>query len=122
MPSPSQPSAPFASREFNGEVLVGELGDLRAAQVQPRHLADCVLAVRELHGATVPEAQALLKRLASNRFAGQPALSVLLVRWAGRLKSPRDVGALADHLKRLAVATVLMPVLRGGTERLRGGR
>jgi hypothetical protein len=111
------------SREFNGEVLVEELGDLRNAQVPARHLADCVLALRDLDGAAVSEAQVLLKRLASNRFAGQPALGALLVRWQGRLKSTRDVGALVDHLKRLAVAMSLLAVVRRASERLpRGGR
>lgn len=122
-PSRSQPSPPFASRELNGEVLLEELADLRNAQVQQRHLNDCVLNLRGLEGVRVSEAAARLKQLASNRFSGQPALASLLVRWAARLKSEVDVPLLVSHLERLALISALVTTLRRGSERLpKGGR
>lgn len=118
-----QPSPPFASRELNGEVLLEELADLRQAQVQQRHLNDCVLNLRGLEGVRVSDAAARLKQLASNRFAGQPALASLLVRWAAKLKSEVDVPLLVSHLERLALASAIVTALRRGTERLpKGGR
>lgn len=121
--SRSQPSAPFASRELNGEVLLEELADLRNAQVQQRHLNDCVLNLRGLEGVRVSEAVARLKQLASNRFAGQPALASLLVRWAAKLKHEVDVPLLVSHLERLALTSALVTTLRRGAERLpKGGR
>jgi hypothetical protein len=121
--SRTQPSAPFASRELNGEVLLEELAELRSAQVQQRHLEDCVLHLRGLAGVRVSEATARLKQLASNRFAGQPALASLLVRWAWRLKGEVDVPLLVGHLERLALTSALITALRRGAERLpRGGR
>jgi hypothetical protein len=118
-----QPSAPFASRELNGEVLLEELADLRNAQVQQRHLNDCIVNLRGLEGVRVSEAAARLKQLASNRFAGQPALASLLVRWAARLKNEVDVPLLVSHLERLAMTSALLTALRRGNERLpKGGR
>lgn len=122
-PSRSQPSAPFASRELNGEVLLEELADLRNAQVHQRHLNDCVLNLRDLEGVRVSDAAARLKQLASNRFAGQPALASLLVRWAAKLRHEVDVPLLVSHLERLALTSALVTTLRRGAERLpRGGR
>lgn len=119
----AQPSPPFASRELNGEVLLEELADLRNAQVQQRHLNDCVVGLRDLEGVRVSEAAARLKQLASNRFAGQPALASLLVRWAAKLKSEVDVPLLISHLERLALASAIVTALRRGSERLpKGGR
>ena len=118
-----QPSAPFASREFNGDVLLEELTDLRTAQIQQRHLNDAVIGLRDLGGARVSEAAARLKSLASNRFAGQPALASLLVRWAGRLKSELDVPMLVSHFERLALTSALVTAMRRAAERLpKGGR
>ena len=118
-----QPSAPFASRELNGDVLLEELTDLRTAQVQQRHLNDAVIGLQDLAGARVSEASARLKSLASNRFAGQPALASLLVRWAAKLKSELDVPMLVSHFERLALTSALVTALRRGAERLpKGGR
>ncbi len=123
MPPRAQATAPFVSREFNGEVLLEELADLRNAQVQQRHLFDCVLGLRDLQGVRVSEAATRLKFLASNRFAGQPALASLLVRWAAKLKSELDVPLLVSHFERLALSAALVAALRRGQERLpRGGR
>lgn len=122
-PPKSQASAPFASRELNGEVLVEELVDLRNAQIQARHLSDCVLALRDLEGTRVSEAASRLKQLASNRFSGQPALASLLVRWAAKLKTEHDVPLLVGHLERLALASALVAAVRRGSDRLpKGGR
>lgn len=119
----AQPSSPFASRELNGSVLLEELSDLRTAQIQQRHLNDAVMGLRDLAGARVSEASTRLKSLASNRFAGQPALASLLVRWASRLKAEVDVPLLVSHLERLAMASALVPALRRASERLpKGGR
>lgn len=120
--APRPPSAPFASRELNGEVLLDALAELRNAQVGQQQLNDCVGALRELQGARLGEVTLRLRALAG-RFPGQPALASMLVRWAGRLKSEADVPLLLGHLERLAVASALIAALRRGQERMpRGGR
>jgi hypothetical protein len=117
-----QPSAPFASRELNGELLLDELADLRNAQVAQKHLDDLARALHELEGSRVAEAVVRLKQLA-NRFAGQPALASLLVRWSAKLKSEVDVGLLVGHLERLALVSAMLGAFRRGAERLpKGGR
>lgn len=113
-----QPSTPFASREFNGEVLLDELDELRAAQIPQKHLTDVVLGLRELSGARVSDASSRIKFLATNRFAGQPALASLLVRWAAKLKVEADVPLLVSHLERLALTSAIIAALRRGAERL----
>lgn len=121
--SKPQPSTPFASREFNGEVLLDELDDLRNAALAQKHLTDLVLGLREVSALRLPDAVTRLKHLASNRFAGQQALSSLLLRWAGRVKSEADVQALVGHLERLALTSAIITALRRGAERLpHGGR
>lgn len=118
-----QASPPFASRELNGQVLLEELAELRQAQVQQRHLDDCVANLRDLSGVRVSEAGARLRQLASGRFGSQPALARLLVQWAQKLRSEADVPLLVAHLQRLAIASAVLGALRRGTERLtRGGR
>ncbi len=117
-PPRPQPSAPFVSRELNGEQLLEELADLRNSQIPQKHLNDCALAVRELSGVRVSEASTRLKALATSRFASQPALASLLVRWAGRLKSEVDVPLLVGHLERLALTAAIVGGLRRGAERL----
>ena len=118
-----QASAPFLSRELNGEVLLEELTELRNAQVAQRNLDDLVRALKDLEGSRVSEASARLKSLATNRFAGQPALASLLVRWAARLKTELDVPLLSSHLERLALTSAVISALRRGAERLpKGGR
>lgn len=115
-------SAPFLSRELNGELLLEELADLRVAQVQQKHLNDCVANLRGLSGARVSEASQQLKALASGRFSGQPALASLLVSWAAKLKSELDVPLLVGHLERLALTAAVVGALQRGGERLpRGG-
>lgn len=125
MPPPpkTQASAPFSSRELNGEVLVEELSDLRLAQVQARHLMDLANGVRDVIGVPVSEAALRLKAMAGQRFAGQPAVASLLVRWALRVKTEQDLKVLSAHLLRLAVTNALLPSLRRAAERLpRTGR
>lgn len=118
-----QPSAPFANRELNGELLLDELSDLRNAQVAQKHLEDLARALHELEGTRVAEAVIRLKQLAANRFAGQPAVASLLVRWSAKLKSELDVGLLVGHLERLALVSALLGAFRRGAERLpKGGR
>jgi hypothetical protein len=121
--SKPQPSTPFASREFNGEVLLDELDELRNAQLAQKHLTDVVLGLRDVAGLRVADACLRIKHLATNRFAGQPALASLLVRWAAKLKTDADVQALVGHLERLAVTSAIVAALRRGAERLpKGGR
>jgi len=116
-------SAPFQNRELNGELLLEELSDLRHAQIQQKHLNDCVANLRSLAGSRVSEASQQLKALASGRFAGQPALASLLVRWAAKLKTEFDVSLLVGHLERLALTAAVVGALRRGSERLpKGGR
>ena len=114
-------SAPFQNRELNGELLLEELTDLRVAQVQQKHLNDCVANLRGLAGVRVSEATAQLKALASGRFSGQPVLASLLVRWASRLKTEFDVSLLVGHLERLALTAALAGALRRAAERLPKG-
>ncbi len=114
-------SAPFLNRELNGQLLLEELADLRAAQVQQKHLNDCVANLRTLGGRRVSEAAQQLKALASGRFAGQPALASLLVRWSARLKTEFDVSLLVGHLERLALTAAVVAALRRGSDRLPKG-
>lgn len=114
----TQLSPPFASRELNGEVLLDCLDELRGAQVNQQHLNDCATALHDLRGARVPDAVARLKHLAANRFAAQPALASLLVRWAQKLKGEADVAALVAHLERLALTAAVLSALRRAAARL----
>jgi hypothetical protein len=124
--APSSPrkqvSAPFASREFNGELLLEELDQLRDAQVKQKHLNDCALAMRQMEGLRVSEATLKIRQLASNRFQGQPAIASLLVRWAARLKTEVDIPQLTSHLERLAMTSALIGAMRRGAERLTARR
>lgn len=126
MPQPppkAQPAPPFANRELNGEVLLEELYELRAAQVQQRQLVDCVTGLRELSGVRATEAAQRIKHLAQSRFAQQPAMAGLLVRWAHRLKTDVDVPLLLGHFERLAMVNGTVSALRRACERLpKGGR
>jgi hypothetical protein len=125
MPQPPKPapSPPFANRELNGEVLLEELSELRNAQVHQRQLNDCVTGLRELTGVRATEAKERIKQLATARFAQQPAMANLLVRWAGRLKSDVDVPLLLAHFERIALVSASLSALRRASERLpRGGR
>ena len=116
-------SAPFQNRELNGELLLEEMADLRQAQVQQKHLNDCVANLRTLSGSRVSEASQQLKALATGRFAGQPALASLLVRWSAKLKTEFDVSLLVGHLERLALANSVIAAVRRASERLpKGGR
>ncbi|MBL8939022.1 MAG: hypothetical protein JNM69_30955 [Archangium sp.] len=118
-----QASAPFVNRELNGEQLLDELAELRNAQIAQKHLEDLARALHELEGRRVAEAVLQLKQLASNRFAGQPAIASLLVRWSTKLKSEVDVGLLVGHLERLALVSALLGAFRRGADRLpKGGR
>lgn len=116
--SRSQPSAPFVSRELNGEVLLSEIDELRAAQVQQQHLVDCVLSLRDLPGAQVGDAVARIEHLAASRFLGQPALASLLVRWAQRLSTEADLPLLLIHLEQLALTAALIGALRRAADTL----
>ncbi len=125
MPSATraQPAPPFASRELNGEVLLEELSDLRGAHVQQRTLNDAVQGLSELGTARVTEAITRIKQLAAGRFAGQPAMAELLVRWAARLKTEVDVPLLVAHFERLAMTAAALHALRKAADRLpQGGR
>lgn len=120
MPTPPPPkslSAPFASRELNGEVLLEELSDLRDSRVGSQHLIDCALAVRQIRNVRVSEAMIRLKQLAGGRFQTQPALAALLMRWASKLKSEADVTALTGHIERLALSSTLLSAMRRAQDR-----
>ncbi len=118
------PSAAFAHRELNGEILLEELRALREAQVRQRHLEDCAQALRGLEGMRVGEASRRIRDIATGRFTGQPALASLMVRWAAKLRAEDDVVALSQHFRRLALTAALVGALRrggGGGERVVGG-
>lgn len=123
LPPKAQPAPPFANRELNGEVLLEELSELRNAQIPQRQLNDCVAGLRDLMGVRASEATTRIKQLATARFAQQPAMASLLVRWAGRLKTDVDVPLLLGHFERLAMVSAAMSALRRASERLpKGGR
>lgn len=117
-PSSSTLSSPFASRELNGETLLDELADLRAAGVGQKHLNDCVAAVRPLRRTAPGEAAGELRQIAAGRFQVQPELAGLLVRWAARLRTPGDVAELCAHLERLALTSALIGAMARGAGRL----
>lgn len=118
-----QPSAPFSSRELNGEQLLDELAELRNAQIGAKHLEDMVRAARDLEGSRATEAASQLKQIALNRFSSQPALASYLTRWAAKLKTDLDVPLLVSHLERLALASAVLGAFRRGADRLpKGGR
>jgi hypothetical protein len=125
MPQPpkGQVAPPFANRELNGEVLLEELSELRNAQVHQRQLVDCVSSLRELQGVRASEARDRIKQLATARFAQQPAMANVLVRWAGKLKSDVDVPLLIGHFERIAMVSACLSALRRASDRLpKGGR
>lgn len=117
----ASPTAPFAARELNGEVLLQELEQLRDAQVGARHLVDLGVAVRALKGLRVSEANARLRQLAQSRFQGQPALATLLAKWANRLKSEADVELLRGHFERLSLSSVLVGAMWRVADRRKRG-
>lgn len=117
----ASPTAPFAARELNGEVLLQELEQLRDAQVGARHLVDLGVAVRALKGLRVSEATARLRQLAQSRFQGQPALATLLAKWANRLKSEADVELLRGHFERLSLSSVLVGAMWRVADRRKRG-
>lgn len=117
----TQASAPLASREFNGEVLLDCLDELRAAQVQQRHLNDCAAALGGLAGHPVEDAANRLRSIAASRFGTLPALASLLVRWSKKLKSNADVPLLIAHFERLALASAALGAMRRAQERLPRG-
>ena len=108
------PSASFAHRELNGQLLLEELRALREAQVRQRHLEDCAQALRGLEGMRVGEASRRIREIASGRFTGQPALASLMVRWAAKMRVEEDVAALGQHFRRLALTAALVGALRRG--------
>jgi hypothetical protein len=117
------PSAPFAHREFNGELLLEELRDLRAAGVGNRHMVECALALREVRGQPLADALIRIKQIATLRFGGVPELSGLLTRWSAKLKTERDVSELILHFQRIAIVSGLIGAIGRGVALLpRGGR
>lgn len=116
VPPKPQPSTPFASREFNGELLVQELDDLRMLSV--RHLSDVALALRDLMGVRATEASQKLQQLAIGRFSSPPPLAALLKLSAKKLKVDADVPLLISHFERLAItAAITNAISRAGLPR-----
>ncbi len=114
-------SSPFTGRDFNGTTLLAELHSLREAQVRQPQLNDCAAAIRQLAHLRVSDAGVKLRQLASGRFASQPVLGALLVRWSSKLRTDSDVEALAGHIDRLVIASALIGAMRRGAERLLAG-
>ncbi len=110
----------FAHREFNGEILLEELQQLRDAQVRQKQLDDCANVVRSLPGMRVDTAQQRLRQIADGRFQSQPALANLLVRHGSKLRTDSDVAALALHFRRLALTSALIGAIRRGSDRIVG--
>jgi hypothetical protein len=112
------PSAPFASRTFNGEQLLDELADLRSGLVSQNDLNELHHELRALQPARTSEVVSRLRVLASGRFAQSP-VGALLTRWAQRLKTPTDASLLMGHVGRLAVASALLSAVRQAAPRLK---
>jgi hypothetical protein len=110
VPPKPQPSTPFASREFNGEVLLEELEDLRTVPV--RQLTDFANALDELMGVRATEATQRLLQLAAGRFASPPQLSTLIKVTAKKLKVDADVPLLIAHFERLAITAAITQSIR----------
>lgn len=111
-------SAPFASRELNGDVLLDELADLRLAKVQQKQLNECVAALRPLAKEPVSVAVRRLKHVSSAAQAEHPTLGRLLAQWGNRLKHDGDVAALVGHFERLATVSAVVGALRRSAERI----
>lgn len=114
-------SPPFASRELNGETLVGELGVLHEARVPQRALEECALAVKGMVPGR-PQEVAAVARAQAARHQAAPALASMLTQWAARVRTDDDARALADHLVRLATAAALLGAMRRGALRLSARR
>jgi len=120
---PSALSAPFASRELNGETLLDELASLRQAAMPQKHLNDCAVAARALRTTPLAEVPFAFQALARERFQAQPEIAGMLVRWAAKVKSEADLEALCLHLQRMALASGLLNAMYRGSGRLpRSGR
>ena len=111
----------FAHREFNGEILIEELEQLRDAQVRQKQLDDCANVLRSLSGMRVSAAQRRVQQIADGRFQSQPALANLLVRLSSKLRNESDVAALVLHFRRLALASALIGAIRRGSDRVVAG-
>lgn len=98
-----QASAPFRDREFNGTTLLEEWSELRAEPGAALAVAHAALAVRALEGIPATDARTRLARWAAAARQQAPALAALVLRWAGRLRTPSDTALLAGHLQRLAL-------------------
>jgi len=98
-----QPSAPFRDREFNGTTLLEEWAELRAVNESPLAVAHASRMVRGLSGASVGDVRTRLAQWAAAARQETPALSALVQRWAGRIRTPPDAGLFAAHLERLAL-------------------
>lgn len=114
-------SAAFAHRELNGEILLEELGELRAEHVRQSQLNDCALMLRRLTGQGAAAAKREAHQLVKTRLSDVPALARLVARWTERLHTDLDVTELVSHIQRLALTSALAGALRRGAERLRAG-
>jgi hypothetical protein len=123
MPSARSMASPaFAHREFNGEVLLDELADLRAARLSQAQLNEVATALRALRDSKPAPATAALRQLAQTRFSRPERLAELLLHWGQRLRTEADVEAVVGHFRRLALTGALLTAVRRGADRLAGGR
>lgn len=114
-------SPPFVHREFNGEVLLDELAELRGARVRQPELVEIAREIAQLRGRSPAQAASGLAELARGRFASPRELSALLTQWGKKVRSGADVELLAGHFQRLALAGALVSALRSAAEALPGG-
>lgn len=105
-------SPPFANREFNGEVLLAELTQLRAAQVPVGRLSEAHLALRESERVELASWPTHLRNIAVTRLSGAPAVAGLVAMWVGRVKSNEDRRAVIEHFERLAVTAAILSAVR----------
>ncbi len=105
-------SPPFAHRELNGELLVAELRQLRAAQVPVGELHRLATALGRISGLSVAEAAASVRQLQRELLGPHSPLSALLRDHAGKLRAEGDPAALAGHFSRLANAAAALEGMR----------
>jgi hypothetical protein len=119
----TQPSPPFADREFNGTVLVQEVEELLLAGVPAEQIWECGQDLQALLGVPASEASTKVQALAKTRTATHPMLVALLTRWAPRIRIQVDLPLFISHFNRLAMAMAALPALRAAAGRLpNGGR
>ncbi len=119
MPTTELPSAPFRNREFNGDLLLSELAQLRSSSVSQSTLSATSKTLTTFRDLQAADAARYILRLAEGLDPTEVALARLLKEWARKLKAKPDVVLLAAHFEKLALTSSLLSSLRGLQSTLR---